>query len=383
MYPLLFLVLFIILIIIILRMNRISNINVENFYTLFLPYYHPHTIKKYNNYKNRLQHPPIPKRKITVLISSQQLKYLHMKLFLKALLAYTKTIFFVNLLTTKTDKEIMFKLNDNKTNFGVVPAPVTVETYLNNDMKNVNFVTTLSEQYIFIIVTMESGIHNLHQLKNKRIGVGRKGGLWDICIKDIMTALDYQNNYQPVYSSLTTALFQLVNHEIDALIVTDTFYPSNIMNDLTYNYGNLLILSMDGIKHLNFYYRPDKIDLTRLPANYIPKIFNNVRYVYYNSYLFTYKFSNFLLTNKYQYFDVVYDMIEYVFNFKNLLEKSLVTFTQLPMPLHPAAKEYYFKNGYLSYTGHSNCIYLYGKGKCTPQTLEKNKLNRDMYYVFA
>ncbi len=387
--------------------------NIEHFYTLFLPYYYPETIKKYQTYAKNFTDPNLQKYKITFFISNQQLKYTYFHLFLKSLIAYNYPIIDVNLfapdgtttyqmgsdiLPSANDRQLMKKVNMSSENYKmtIIPAPILADEYINGEYDNLRYVTTLNDQYIFILSPIDKNVDTLRDLDGKTIGVGHRGSLWEQCAKDIFRNLKL--NYIPYHASLRKMLQDLYNDKLDAILITDS-YPSNILNFIFYNFYNLHLISLEKVYNLEYYYTKTNLDLNKLPALYLPQasyrlkhdqflrasLFSNVnrlsvKYLFYYSNFITFKFSNILVCNKNIPDKLVYMITEHIFNNKKLLEKSRMAYTILPIEFHPGAKKYYYDKGYMTNNSNINCIYMYGKQKCTSQTLKDKELNVDPYY---
>jgi len=373
---------FIIIIIILYYLTNHYNQNIENFYTLFLPFYEPNTIAKYNFYKNNESKYNI-KYNVNFLISNNQYKYTNLQLFIKSLIAYHKSIININLSSSyNNDRNILSNINNINNinnNLAIIPSPIVINELINNEINNINFITTMNEQYIFIISASNTNIDTIYDLYNKKIGVGEKNSLWEQCANDIFTNMNIK--YKPYYSNLQNMLQSLYNNDIDAIVITDSF-PSNLLNFIFYNFYNLHLVSLENIYNFNIYNKTS-IDLNKLPALYIPQasyknkhnkykkatlFYDNnkldEKYLFYNSQFITYKFSNYLLANKNFDQDLAYIITKHIFNNSKLLQKSINEFPIYNIPFNKGAKKYYVEKGYISYNSSINCIYTYGKQKC-------------------
>jgi len=395
MYQLLY---FIILIILLLYFYiNYYNQNIENFYTLFLPYYDPNNIKKYNTFKNNYREYNQPKYNVNFYKTNQQLKYTNFLLFLKSLIAYNYPIINVNFETLNSDRTLIQKLNTSTNNdLTIIPAPIMVNESINNNLDNLRFITSMNEQYIFILSPIDKNIDTIFDLHNKKIGVGEKGSLWDQCAKDIFNNINIK--YQPHYLNLKVMLQELYNDNIDAILITDSF-PSNLLNFIFHNFFHIHLISLEPIHNLDFYYTKKNLDLNKLSAIYIPQasykekhdnylqanLFNNFnrlsrKYLFYYSNFVTYKFSNYLLANKDFNNDLGYMITKHIFNNSKMLEKSKNAYSLYPIEFNKGAKKYYLEKGYATHNSNINCIYMYGKQRCDSKSLKNNLLNNDPYY---
>lgn len=370
--------------------------NIENFYTLFQPYYDPNTIKKYNALSQNLS--SMKQYNVTFYINLQQLRTTHFKLFLKSLIAYKNPIIHVDLLLKNNDRTIIKYINDskNKNEIGIVPGPILANEYINNNYQNLQYLTSLNEQYIFLITPINKNLDTIEELNNKIIGVGEKNGLWHQCANDIFNSINIP--YVPYFNDMKLTLQALYNGKIDGMLITDSF-PGVLLNDIIYNFYNLQLISLDKIHHLDFYYTKTQIDLTKTPSLYVPQpnyrnknekyrratLFTNFKqrkdyHHFFNSAFTTYKFSNYIITNNHMDDRLAYLIVEHLFNNKLLVKKSENAYLILPIPFNKSAKKYYMDKGYMTNEKNLNCIYLYGKERCTQDTLKKNLLNQDAYY---
>lgn len=385
---------------------------IEGFYTLFLPYYNPSVIKKFQVYSPTFRQ-KLNKINLTFLISQQQLQYTYFKLFLKSLIAYNYPVINIQLLAENNhDRAIPEKINNYSDDLGVVPAPILYHTYIkinqeddkknrekgsltiNENGNNLRFVTSLNEQYIFVITTNQFQTNLLKELDGKILGRGMVNSLWDQIASDIENMANIKT--KPFYGTLRTMLEKLINGGIDAIVITDSF-PGNIINYIFYNTSNLKLLSFQNLNHIDFYYNSTTIDLNKLPTKYLPMmypnhhkfekatLFNNTptiknRYTFFNSSFITLKFINYLITNDKTSDEAIYIVTKHTFNNNLMLNKSKKAFSLIPIPFHPGAKKYYIEKGYISYLPYDNCIYLYGKGKCTEKNMKDKLLDYDIYY---
>lgn len=377
--------------------NQYFTDDIENFYTLFLPYYDPNTIKKYEVYQKNFREYNKPKYNVNFYMTNQQLKYTNFILFLRSLIAYNYPIINVNFETFNSDREIVQRLNDSKQNdLAIIPAPIMVHEAINNSLDNLNFMTSMNEQYIFILSPFDKNIDTIEDLHNKKIGVGEKDSLWDQCAIDIFNNMNIK--YQPHYSSLRLMLQELYNNNIDAILITDSF-PSNLLNFIFTNFHNLHLISLNSVYNLDFYYTKTPLDLNRLSAIYVPQptfaekhidytkasLFSDYnrlsrKYLFYNSQFITYKFSDYLLANKNFDTELGYMITKHIFNNKKMLEKSNNAYSIYPLEFNKGAKKYYLEKGYMTHNSNINCILMYGKQRCNSKTLKNSLLNVDPYY---
>jgi len=346
---------------------------IENFYTLFHPYYFPATIDKLNSLTQKDKTTPYI---LNVLISPQQYKYTNIKLFLKSFISYKYPIINVNLFTH--NYPTILNNNYDENTISIMPAPLLVN--VNHD--DYKFITTLDEQYIYIIAPINKNLNTLTDLDNKIIGVGEKESLWDICAEDVFR--NAQINYKKYHGTLRETLQNLYNGKIDAMLITDNF-PSYLLNYIFYNFYNLRLISLDKLSNMDFYYTRSQIDLSKLPALYLPNAtfkqknrllssFNNFNRMeqknnFYNPLITTYKFINYVITNNKMNSNLAYLLTDHIFKNKLMLDKSSNAFTFIPIEFQEGAKKYYISNGLISYSDSEKCIKLYGKNVCNNKTI--------------
>lgn len=395
-----FIILFLIIIILLFKIKINKKNNIEHFYTLFLPFYYPETIKKYQIYQKNFTTDYQPKYQTKFLISNQQLKYTYLHLFLKSLIAYNYPITKVYLNSPNDHDRNLFKKikeKEYKNTLAVIPGPILANEYTNSyNNDNLRFITTMDEQYIFILAPIDKNIDTIIDLDGKTIGVGQKYSLWHQVANDVFNNANI--NFKPYHNSLRKTLEKLYNNELDAIIITDS-YPSNIMNFIFYNFYNLHLISLDKIYNLDFYYFKTTLDLNQMPSLYLPQasyrekhvdflkasLFSNYnrlsrKYLFYYSNFTTYKFINYLITNDQMNDELSYMITKHIFNNNKLLKKSNNAYLYLPIQFQNGAKKYYLEKGYMSNNSSVNCIYMYGKQKCTKQSLKNNLSNYDPYY---
>jgi len=374
--------------------NNTNNKTIENFYTLFLPFYNPETITKYNSITNQSPN-QIKTFHITFYTSPVQLRFSNIKLFLKSLIAYKYPIINVNLISN--NNQYYNKIENQKNTIFDIPAPILNNIYNKNSNINSNinsnynsnlrFISSINEQYLFIIAPINKNLDTIADLDGKTIGVGEKNSLWNICANDIFNNNSGKINYNPFYGSLQLMLQKLYNGKIDAIVFTDTF-PSYILNFIVYNFYNLHLIPLDKLTNMNYYYTKTSVDLTDLPSLYLPNAtfkqkhnpyklasisnnFNRIEnnHMYYNPLLTTYKFSNYLITNNNMDNELAYLITKHIFNNNLMLVKSKNVFSYLPIEIQGGSKKYMIENGFMSNIDNEECIFLYGKKICNEKSL--------------
>ncbi len=370
---------FIILILFFVYLKFYRNQTIEGFYTLFFPFYDPRPGEKFAHFQDHPKNALAKSFSFNFLLSHDLHKSSNIRLFFKSFIAYQPNVYYINFITKYNHRENLEQLKQNKADFAVIPAPIVDDVYQNSNLDNVTYGTTFHEHYVFVIVSNLYKIEKVTDLKDAAVSMGPKGSLWERVAKDISHNLKL--NWRECCGTLDKMIEDVHNHTTHAMVLTDQ-YPSHILNYIIYNHYDLKILPLYPIKNFDHYYEVAYIDMAKMPALYIPKVIDNVKYTFFNTQMMTYKFPMYLLVNKKVNEDLVCDLITHAYNNDKMLQKAVNSFTFLPIPIHPGARKFYLQYGYISEDGtDAHCRFTYGYSKCGPRSLHNQRLDYDKYYT--
>lgn len=355
---------------------------VETFYTLFNPFYLPGTVHRYGYYHSGPRHNDTNKNSIRLLIPSETFNQTHIKLFLKSLLAYDRELFSVHIEKYNDNYiDVIDQTGNNENIISLVSEPNMFQYYENTNMKsnisNINLVTTFDENYIFVI----SAFNSLKKTKFKKVAYLNQTD------KNIAKDINFNLNLQwklENHCSNETDILKLINKtesgEIGAIVLSGN-YPNKILTEIFYRITKLNILPLYQINNFIPIYVYTYIDLVKLPPFYLPKVIDGTKYVYYNSWMPTYKYNNIFITNKNTNNQVVNNFIQHLLNTKDLIEKSSNPFSLIPIDLHPETRRCYIENGFISTIKNGNCRYTFGHSKCDKTSLKNQHLLGNKYHI--
>lgn len=393
-----------------------TNNTIESFYTLFTPYYYPNDLKVLQQYGKKPDPYKGPRYNFSLVVLNQQFADTNLRTFIKSLISYKFPVFNVELripdITDVNEFQIVDNVIKNKYDMAIVPGPIVSDIVNNNtfqDIQNLRFMTTMNEQYIFLLSNVNKPIFKIKNLDGGRVGVGKKGGLWERVWDDLSMRANIK--VTKVYGTLSELKNKIsrnigggesdIDDSLDAIMITDQ-YPSQILNYLfyhPYNLETMRLISLQDVEYLDFLYQKSPLDLNKLPANFLPQptfkeedvnytkasLFTNVnrlelKNVFYFSDFVTYKFPNFLITNNKLDPKLGYLIMTHIFNNLILLNKSKDNFTFLPIEIEKGSHKFLKDKGYITNISNKNCVFLYGKQKCTPDTLQQNQLDFAPYF---
>ena len=160
----------------------------ENFYTLFQPFQpYPgtksppiNTVALSNTTTNLLKY------RVNPLNYGYQLSDTHTANFLGKLFLSKAKILNIYLQSSNSYEDTCYNLSQNKLDIALLPAPIVnkgyigyLPGYVGKHMENLQFIANIQRQYMFCISSIKSGIQNIQQLKNKRVGISpRLKSIW-------------------------------------------------------------------------------------------------------------------------------------------------------------------------------------------------------------
>jgi len=396
----------IIIVLLIIFFISFRTANLESFITWYLPFYKSVNtiVPKYlidNNTYSNLKYRYTDK--IVFYFNDNDkldkgLEKYYMFLFENIL----KNIFIekLNILYKKTHIEQIKEVNNNKYHFSIVSSPLMfhLANEYGDQISTINFVTTISFEYLFLISTKSTGINKLSDIKNTRIGIGKKNMESYFIANDMFENMGWQRDQLDLYDyNVKDSFKKLLNNEIDCFFFTD-FYPSGILNKYILNdfESQIVLIPFKGINNELFQLRHRymdniTIDLNKLPSNYLPKKLGERNYTMYNPGFITYKYPKFIICNKFLDQKISYQIVESISrnldiinsseyvkeNPQNYLNFSRMAFNFNNIPTHPGARIFYTSKSVFTQLSNKECIYYVGNLKCTDRRVEQARISEN------
>ena len=299
-------------------------------------------------------------------------------------------------------------INRNLINFGLVSAPILAEVMLDyggskdNILKgdNLRFLFNTNQQYLLIITKKMYNINGIGDINNKyRVGIDYNGSSDHKLSKQLLDAFNKVENIDYIISyhmDNTNLLNNLIAGKVDIIFMTLSFPLESLTKYIDSNFTeSLMILPLDDLNFKKFfnqhyYYSKTYIDLNKVSDNYLPVRINDRVYNRFNPYLQTISFFNIFVTNKFMDNKIVNQIVNVFFNnirnfnkleeFKEnkLFRNYCASLNNVQLLIHPAAEEFYIKNGYITYTDNKNCGELVGRMACNKDTLTRHNLLNEL-----
>jgi len=245
---------------------------VENFYTLFSPLLtkpeNPFSIfqksKKINTsvFNEKLINEELINK---TLVLSCQIHTQGLAMFLSRLF-----INHTNILNLKVNSYSTFKIN-KKSDLILLPAPT-----LFHDKFKGHFLGNVEHQYLFCVASIKSGIQNIHQLTNKKIGLPRRlVKIWN----DIIPSFFTDDKPEIIITDNDMGLYELLKESKVPCIFYGDVYPSRFINkiilsEITHSYQLVPVILSDEKIFLktNRHYTKYRLKLTNeyIPSGYLP-----------------------------------------------------------------------------------------------------------------
>lgn len=378
--------------------NTIKKYNIENFYTLFKPYY-DETITRSFAKPTGYYFKPL---KFGVRdLDNDHLNNMYINKLVKILIGYSN-IGDVIVIKYNKSEDILKDVNHKKIDIGLVPSPILSNAitgsynFKNNVQSNIQFITNYSNFFIYLITRRNSNINKPSDISGKKVAIGRKNSTTWIVSNDIIETLLLENIAPPQKLTIEAyeAYEKLLKGEIDAFLYTG-IYPSTWINNLINNSNEIKIVPFDNFDNNIFltkypYYRKNIIDLTLLPQIYLPINIGNTHYDRYFPNITMYRFHNSIICNPDVSKRITYQIVKTVFESHQLFRKDKLLKTIFSEPLDNSfnfsdlvtnigAKQYYKDYGYKTFVADEGCKNFVGKLPCTKQTLQKHGLLLDYY----
>ena len=293
-------------------------------------------------------------------------KYIINHLMKKILLYQTKQFKLIDI-DYDNDYQVLLDLNQNKINYGLVSSPVLYDYLITRhqvNQTNLEFMTTLTKNFIYGITLDNTNIYNIHNLKDATIGISKHNATERLVLKDFLNHLGC--NHQLRECDHTEMNNLLHKGLIDFYIIIDEFPSDNIRSLLSKN-PRIRLVDM-GIKDNDNFMR--KYSYERVILNvklleysqknlythdakgigrYLPQNTPVKNYDDFNPHILTYQFPNCLLTNTSNRIKGNYEFIRDIFRRLSNNRKYGLSYlpgtklqrhikpgvTNLPIPMHP------------------------------------------------
>jgi TRAP-type uncharacterized transport system substrate-binding protein len=368
----------------------------ENFYTLFQPF-QPYrgtkpppinTVSLSNTTTDLLKYRTKPLNYGYQLSDAQTANFLG-KLFLSK-----AKISNIHLKPNNSYEDICYNLNQNKLDIALIPAPIInkgymgyLTGYVGKHMKNLQFIANIQRQYMFCISSIKSGIQNIHQLRNKRVGIPpRLKSIWADIEPSIFPdghsiKFTYENQYKLVQD--------LYDYKLDSIFYCGQ-YPNSFLNEITsselaksYQIVPIMLNNETEFLNRNKHYRKYilSLDYDYMPSLYLPSGLGRLWKSNYTPEYYTLGFDLTLVcTNKLDDF-TGYQLVKTIVEGRKLLIRNTNTshLIYIGDPFTPAdiaspslprlhvqngAKKFYISKGLISYCKDLICMTNVGYKRC-------------------
>jgi TRAP-type uncharacterized transport system substrate-binding protein len=376
-----------------------KNNCVESFYTLFTPFSNEAEQMKFIN--TSVLSPQATKRlsfrnkKLTFLAMNDSSQSLIMENFSKLLLSYSN-ILKLELTSTYYPETIVKNVAQDKTELGMVPAPVLSHF---NQFANLRFLGNIGKYYLFCITTTSQNIGSLFELKNKTIGVpSNMKIIWENIKFSLFNSS--HSNLSVFFSQEDLLFSKLQKNEIGGFFWAGTFpnpFIDNIIHsNLSHKYHFIPLSFADekAFMQNNKVYQPVTLNFAEtIPSKSFPDSFGRFWMNHYNASYLTISFHITLFTNEKMDNFTGFEIAKTLFSSRKLLVRNMNIFVSndirinnLTQPIQPSffqlspldiaepsvlfpiqdgAKKFYEEKGMISYCGNPKCILKIGIEKCT------------------
>ena len=297
----------------------------------------------------------------------------------------------------ETHLEQISEVNKNKKTMSIVSSPVVYNFYDHHlkEIEIINFISTISFEYLFLISKKSTGINTLEDTKDKRIGIGKKHMETYYIANEIFENLGWDKKNLKIFEYTIEENFsKLLNDEIDCFFFTD-LYPSNILNKYIFEdfESQLVLVPLIGLNKELFqtrhrYMEYVTIDLTKLPQNYLPKKIGNKNYTIYRPGFQTYKYSKFIICNKFLDPKISYQIVEGISRNLKIINSSkfvkdnpqnYLNFSTMAnnynnynnVPTHSGARKFYTEKSVFTQLDSKECVYFVGNLECTNRRIRE------------
>jgi len=416
MYPVIVLIIVGILIVSWQYRNKIKTLfhkkQKEEFYTLFTPFQpYPgtkppmiNTVALSNTTTDLLKY------RVKNLRYGYQLSDTKTATFLAKLVLSKSKISNISLKHNSSYENLCYKLHNNDLDTALIPAPIVnkgymgyLPGYIGNHMKNLQFIANIQRQYLFCISSIKSGVQNIHQLRNRRVGIiSRIKCIWEDIVGSLFPGghsvkVTYDNQYKLVQD--------LTDFKIDAIFYSGQ-YPNQFINDIvssevatSYQLLPVVLQNENEFLTRNNHYKKYILDVDYgyMPSQYLP---TGLGRMWKSNYTPEYSTIGFYLTlvcnNNLDYF-TGYEIARTNYRGRQLLLRNtnISHLIYIGDPFTPAdiaspslpklyvqkgAKDFYITRGVISYCKDPICMTSIGHKECTACNKKEYDYDTKMKY---
>jgi hypothetical protein len=337
----------------------------ENFYTLFTPFSLEQSFIK-------SKYPISIKNRNKPLNIGYQEKDKDITIFLSKLFLSK-----ANILTINIQKVLEIS---NECDILIIPAPIV------NKESNLQFIANIQHQYLFCISTITSGVQNIHQLKNRRIGMpSHLKSIWyDIEAYIFPNGHSIQFTYDNEYKLIQ----DLKDFKLDSIFYSG-YYPNPFLNSVIlseinsfYQLVPIMFKDENIFLEKNYSYRKSVLKLSNdyIPDTYLPTGLGRIWQTNYTPDYWTIGYDLTVVSKNLDKF-TGYEIAKTIFEGRKLIAQSThinhlvyigdpfspadIASPTLPnLSIQEGAKAFYIEKGIISYCNNPLCIETIGIKRC-------------------
>lgn len=260
------------------------------------------------------------------------------------------------------------------------------------DKTNIQIVSGIYYNYLYIITKKTNGIQTLGDLYGKRFGIFYESLSRDYIIPHRIVEYfgkDFNKSVKFVSGTYKENWQRLKDGSIDAMFIS-SYYPNQLLNSIFNNpfHKDYIMVPIEFEDHERFVLENPYLEKTTIDLNFtkqfLPRRINGVYYNQFNPDFPTYKSKVFIVCNRSIEETIPYELVsllakqpvsannlnQYFTDVRTLFLNS----SQLPVAYHPGTERYLREKGYINNFDTPLCSYFAGKKNCDETTLRKNQL---------
>jgi len=376
----------------------------ENFYTLFQPYQPYRGTKPYpiNTVALSNTTTALLKYRVKPLLFGYQNSDTTTATFLGRLFLSKAKISNIQLKSNNSYEDLCQKLSNNNLNIALVPAPIVYKEF-NKNMENLQFIANVQRQYLFCISSIKSGVQNIHQLQNRRLGIPpRLKSIW-LDIQD--SIFPEGHNIKFTYGNEYKLIQDLKDFKVDAVFYVGQ-YPNSFINEVissevatSYQLVPIMLGNETTFLSKNHHYRKYilKLSYDYMPSIYLPTGLGRVWQSNYTPDYWTLGFDLALICNNKLDDFTGNELVKTIYHGRKLIIRNtnISHLTYIGDPFTPAdianpslpnlhvqngAKEFYISKGLISYCKDPICMTTIGNKRCTACDKKEHDYETDMQW---